>query len=75
MVSYETLEKQELIELLEARDIEIEILSVSISRILKDNLNLKKDLDESLFGLGSKPYSPDLTLFTCDGKEITNDVW
>jgi hypothetical protein len=75
MVCYENLEKQELIELLEARDIEIEILSVSISRLLKDNLKLKKDFDESLFGLGSKSYSPDLTLFTYDGKDITNDVW
>ncbi|NBP28689.1 MAG: hypothetical protein EBV23_03795 [Flavobacteriia bacterium] len=66
MISYEGLDKQELIELLDARDIEIEILSASVARLLKENIKLKEDIDSGKYQI----------IFKMDeGKAVLKNEW
>lgn len=67
MSSYESMDKQELIELLDARDIEIEILSASVTRLLKDNIKLKEDLESNKYQI--------IFQTTNDGKVMLKNEW
>jgi hypothetical protein len=67
MTSYECLEKQELIEILDARDIEIEILSGSVTRLLKENIKLKEDIESNKYQIIFKTND--------DGKVLLKNEW
>jgi len=67
MTSYEGMEKQELIEILDARDIEIEILSASIARLLKENIKLKQDIESGKYQIIFKMND--------DGKVLLKNEW
>jgi hypothetical protein len=67
MKSYESMDKQELIELLDARDIEIEILSSSVTRLLKDNIKLKQDIESNKCEIIFKMND--------DGKVLLKNEW
>ena len=67
MTSYEGMEKQELIEILDARDIEIEILSASVARLLKENIKLKQDIESGKYQIIFKMND--------DGKVLLKNEW
>lgn len=59
MNKYDTMDFEELVNILNARDTEIEILSRSCQRLLKDNLEFEKKLADIAMDLGLDLYELD----------------